>query len=223
MSAVIMGLVGQKGGTGKSTLARAIAREYAAADWDVKIADLDPKQTTDKDWGSRRASHGHEPHISVEVFASLQHALRHRHKPDLLILDGPASSNPQTLKIAEASHLVILPTGESLDDLIPTIRLAHELVEQGIGLDSIVFVLCKSLDSERVTTAARKYIKDAGYSVLRGQIRAKTGYSDATKTGKTFTEASFPSLRKEADLIVQQIMNRIDKIITTNDRRAANG
>jgi len=223
MAAVIVSAVGQKGGTGKSTLIRSIAREYAAAEWDVKIADLDPKQATDKDWASRRADGGHEPHISVDVFSSLQHALKHRHKPDLLLLDGPASSSPQTAKIANASHLVLLPTGEQLDDLIPTIRLAHELVEQGTHPDSIVFVLCKSLDNDRQIAAARKFIKDAGYSALKGQIRAKPSYSDATNSGKTFTEVGFPSLRKEVDSIIQQVMNRIDKFLTSNNRRAANG
>ncbi|MHC5747164.1 MAG: hypothetical protein ACYTXT_35825 [Nostoc sp.] len=38
---VLVGVISQKrGGVGKSTLARLIAREYAAG-WDVKIADLD--------------------------------------------------------------------------------------------------------------------------------------------------------------------------------------
>jgi chromosome partitioning protein len=39
--AVIIAMVSQKGGIGKSTLSRLIAREYANAGWSVKIADLD--------------------------------------------------------------------------------------------------------------------------------------------------------------------------------------
>lgn len=38
---VVVSFVSQKGGIGKSTLARLVAREYANADWAVKIADLD--------------------------------------------------------------------------------------------------------------------------------------------------------------------------------------
>src|SRR5713226_8622033 len=37
--AIFLGMVSQKGGVGKSTLARLVAREYAAG-WNVKIADL---------------------------------------------------------------------------------------------------------------------------------------------------------------------------------------
>jgi len=34
---VLVGMVSQKGGVGKSTLARLLAREYAQAGWKVKI------------------------------------------------------------------------------------------------------------------------------------------------------------------------------------------
>ncbi|WP_193371722.1 hypothetical protein [Polymorphum gilvum] len=38
---LFIGTISQKGGVGKSTLARLIAREYALAGWNVKIADLE--------------------------------------------------------------------------------------------------------------------------------------------------------------------------------------
>ncbi|MBA3922086.1 MAG: ParA family protein, partial [Nostocaceae cyanobacterium] len=49
-----IGVVSQKGGVGKSTIARLLAREYAAAGWDVKIADLDIAQATSTNWKQRR-------------------------------------------------------------------------------------------------------------------------------------------------------------------------
>jgi ABC-type transport system involved in cytochrome bd biosynthesis fused ATPase/permease subunit len=48
--ALIIGVVSQKGGVGKSTIARLIARELAAQDWEVKIADLDISQATSYHW-----------------------------------------------------------------------------------------------------------------------------------------------------------------------------
>jgi Holliday junction resolvasome RuvABC ATP-dependent DNA helicase subunit len=44
----------QKDGVGKSRLARLIAREYAAAKWNVKITDLDIPQDTSFNWQARR-------------------------------------------------------------------------------------------------------------------------------------------------------------------------
>ena len=46
--AIFLGIVSQKGGVGKSTLARLVAREYAEAGWDVKIADLSNRSAKSK-------------------------------------------------------------------------------------------------------------------------------------------------------------------------------
>jgi chromosome partitioning protein len=51
---MIISLISQKGGVGKSTLARLLAVEIAKAGWRVKIADLDPAQGTATKWKARR-------------------------------------------------------------------------------------------------------------------------------------------------------------------------
>ena len=50
---IIICMCSQKGGVGKSTLARLVAREYANAGWSVKIADLDVSQGTSFNWQGR--------------------------------------------------------------------------------------------------------------------------------------------------------------------------
>ena len=114
---LIIAMVSQKGGTGKSTLARLVAREYAQAKWSVKIADLDISQGTSFNWQSRRLQNGVEPVIAVERFGNVEQAMKVAPHVDLLILDGPPHSTAGTLRIAQASDLVILPTGLSLDDM----------------------------------------------------------------------------------------------------------
>jgi chromosome partitioning protein len=57
----------QKGGVGKSALSRLIAREYANAGWNVKIADLDVGQGTSFNWQGRRLQNEIKPVIPVEA------------------------------------------------------------------------------------------------------------------------------------------------------------
>src|SRR5947209_18909954 len=114
--ATVLGLVSQKGGVGKSTLARLVAREYAAAGWNVKIADLDVSQGTSFNWQARRLQRAIEPAVAVERFGSVETAVKVAGVYDLLILDGAPHSTATTLKIAQASAAVILPTGLALDD-----------------------------------------------------------------------------------------------------------
>ena len=62
----IIGMVSQKGGAGKSTLARLFARELAKDGFSVKIADLDTQQTTCTEWAADRAEAQIEPEIQVQ-------------------------------------------------------------------------------------------------------------------------------------------------------------
>jgi chromosome partitioning protein len=210
--AIFLGMVSQKGGVGKSTLARLIAREYAHAGWSVKIADLDVSQGTSFNWQARRLRRNFDPVIPVERFGTVEQALKVDGHYDLVILDGPPHSTAGTLKIAQASTLTVLPTGLSLDDLEPSVLLAHELVKKGIAQAKIAFALCRVGDNEAEIAEARDYIEQARYKVLAGAIPEKTAYRRATDEGRTLTETRFPSLNQKSDLLAQSIVDLVTKL-----------
>src|ERR1700709_2347738 len=153
----IIGLISQKGGVGKSTLARALAREAAAGGLRVKLADLDTQQGTSSNWHRRRLEAGIEPAFSVEAFKTAAQALRIAPDYDVLVLDGPARASAATLEIARQAAIVVQPTGASIDDLYPAVLTFHELAREGIPKSRLVFALCKiGTDAEEVE--ARGYI-----------------------------------------------------------------
>ena len=102
----IIGMVSQKGGVGKSTLARMMAREFVSGGMSAKIADLDTQQQTCTNWAGRRAENGVAPEIQVQSFASVKTALEDAQRFDALILDGKPNASDQTLEIAMAADLV---------------------------------------------------------------------------------------------------------------------
>lgn len=217
--ALLIGLVSQKGGVGKSTLARLIAREYAAAGWGVKIADLDISQGTSFNWQARRLQNAIEPTVPVERFGSIEAALRVADHYDLVILDGAPHSTASTLKIAQTSAAVILPTGLALDDLEPAVLLAHELVKKGIGKPRFAFALCRVGESETEIAEAREYIVQAGYTVLPGSIPERVAYRRASDEGRALTETRFASLNARSDELAQGIID----LITPKKRGTADG
>ena len=83
---LIIGMVSQKGGVGKSTLARLVAREYAQAGWQVKIADLDISQGTSTDWKKRREQNGYQPEVAVEPFRTVAQVGKVAELYDLVVL-----------------------------------------------------------------------------------------------------------------------------------------
>lgn len=208
---LLIGVISQKGGVGKSTISRLIAREYADSGWDVKIADLDISQGTSIDWKKRREESQLKPEIAVEPFRTVSQALKHSHVHDLVVLDGAPHSMKGTLEIAQASDLVILPTGLSLDDLKPSILLAHELTGSSIPEEKIVFALCRVGDGEKEIDESRQYIKKSGYTVLAGSLPEKTAYRRASDVGKAVSEVSYLSLRIRAEEVAQAIIDIINK------------
>ena len=210
--AIFLGIVSQKGGVGKSTLARLVAREYAAAGWRVKIADLDVAQGTSFNWQARRLERALEPVIPVERFGTVEQALKIADHYDLVIFDSPPNATAGTLKTAQASTLTILPTGLALDDLEPSILLAHELVKKGVSRSTLTFALCRVGDSETEIAEARQYIEQAGYPVLVGTIPEKIAYRRASDEGRTLTETRFASLNTKSDTLVQSIVDRLKRI-----------
>lgn len=82
----IIGLIAQKGGVGKSTLSRLIAREFAGQGWAVKIADMDVSQSTCAEWCRLRQQHGIVPDIRVETFGRVGQAIADSERFDLLVM-----------------------------------------------------------------------------------------------------------------------------------------
>ena len=205
----IIGTVSQKGGAGKSTLARLIAREVAAAGLTVKIADLDTQQTTCTAWASDRAEARRQPEIQVQPFGNLRTALAEAPRFDVYILDGRPHSSHQTLEIARAAHITILPTGQTKDDLRPAVQLAHTLSNAAVNPRRIAFALVRTTRSAAEVAAARAYLAQTDYVVLAGDLPASTAYGMAHDTGRTAAETPYRTLNARAERLAQALIDHL--------------
>jgi chromosome partitioning protein len=213
-----IGMISQKGGVGKSTLARMMAREFVAGGLTTKIADLDTQQQTCAHWAGRRAENGVAPEMQVQSFASVKTALEDASRFDAFIMDGKPNASEQTLEIAKVADLVVIPTGQTVDDLHPGVVLAHSLRKKGIPLEKIAFAMFKTTGSERENAAARQYLAEAGYTVLEGEVSVSTAYGSASDMGKAITETSFRTLNDRAAKLAQSV---IDKMAELQERQVA--
>ena len=213
----IVGFVSQKGGTGKSTLARALGAVVAAAGLKVKIADLDPQQGTVLEWQRIREENSTSPPITVEAFDTAAEAIESAEEDELLIIDAPAHANRGTLEIAQAATLIVQPTGASIDDLRPAVLLFHELVQAGIPRDRLVVALCRIL-SDAEEDAARAYVTKAGYDVLPGCIPERVVYRDAHNRGQAVTEAK-QALNERVDELMVALYSRVAAQLAAREKR----
>ncbi|SFU12616.1 ParA family protein [Sedimentitalea nanhaiensis] len=206
---MIISLISQKGGVGKSALARLLAVEVARAGWVVKIADLDPAQGTSTKWKARRDQSGLHPEIAVEKYRTVDRAIKEAGRFDLMILDGPAHAEQGGRTMARHSDLVLMPTGYSLDDMEPQVEAAYELEEAGIATDRMFFCFCRAKGSEAEDRAARAYLTKARVNVLDPVFPELASIRQGHAEGRAASEVPFPKVQERAVAVAQAIMNHL--------------
>ncbi len=205
---VVVAFLSQKGGVGKSTLARALADLATKSGVKVLVADLDRQQSTVMHWHQQRVTAKLEPPIDVIAFDSIEEAIEGGENYDLIIIDAPGHASPASLEIARQSHLIVQPTGPGLDDLHPGVLLFHELFAEGIPGSRMSFALCRTSAKEE-EVAARRYLAKADYSVLPGSIPERSEYRATQNSGHAITETNDASLNLRAEELMVAMLERL--------------
>jgi len=204
----IIGVVSQKGGVGKSTLCQLIAREAAAGGRQAKILDFDMKQMTSTDWVRLRLERDTEPAIHAEPVKNVRKALKLNRDYDIVLLDGAPGSPKRTAEIVSVCDLIVLPTGVSRADLMPTLALARRIAELRSGVGGPVVALCRVL-TDKETATARAAIAEAGFEIIDGEMIERPGYRHAQDLGRSASETPFPSLNERAQRLAHSILARL--------------
>lgn len=199
--------VSQKGGVGKSTLARLFAVGAAHRGHRALLADFDLEQLTCVEWNAMRQRGGIEPEIDARSFKSLKKLHKADEDIDFVIADTRGLADDFTKELAEESDVVFLPTGTSTDDLRPTLALARKLAKRGAE-GRIVLVLSKIGRSEAQIAKAVEAIEEAGFELLAEQWPLRDGFQGDLDAGRAGREARNPHLRETAERMEEALMKR---------------
>jgi len=205
---MIVGFVSQKGGVGKSSLARAFGVLLTQAGWKVRIADLDEQQETVLQWSRDRAEAGIEPAVDVRLYESCRAALGDSGDVDILLIDGPARATKDTHGIAGVSHLIVQPSSGTKDDTKPAAALYTVLEEAGIPKAKMVIALSRitAVTEER---EGRAFFAAHGYRVLEGAIYTRRSYQSAQNEGLTILETIYDSLNRHTAQLLDDLMGAV--------------
>lgn len=211
--ALLVSILAQKGGTRKTTLARALAVAYTTAGWQTLLADMDTNQATATDWNERRTDRGIAPAIDVRQFRQLAQLEAVRDEFDIVLADGKAYASVETAALAKVSDLILIPTGTSLDDLKPSVVLAQLLLsEHGIDPAKILFPITNMGKSQAEVTATQEYLATAGFQASPGHLSIMTTFSQAHDSGRAVTEVAPRGPKKQANDWIRGIIHRIDQL-----------
>ncbi|HTZ37725.1 MAG TPA: ParA family protein [Stellaceae bacterium] len=204
----VIGVVSQKGGVGKSTLCQLIAREAAAQGRPTKILDFDTKQMSSTDWVRERLQRDIEPAVEAEPAKDVAKALKLNRDYGLVVLDGAPGSPKRTAALVPQCDLVVLPTGASRADLVPTLALARRIAAMDHAADGPLFALCRILTAAEAAEA-RAAIAAAGFAILDGELIERAAYRQAQNFGRSASETAFPTLNARARALARAILDRL--------------
>ena len=200
----------QKGGVGKSTLARSIAVSLAYLDRRVLLADFDVEQRTCLRWQHQRLARALKPAIEVTAFSKEKKLERVELSYDDIVIDTRGQHDDLSLDLAVASDVVFLPSSFSLDDVLPTLRVVESLRNAGVPNSRIAIAFCRTGDSKKQEQQARSILEMNRIAMLDGVLPQKDGFISLYATGRTGREAPQPSLRSVAIAMDQAILEFID-------------
>jgi chromosome partitioning protein len=203
----LISFVSQKGGVGKSTLARLFAVGAAHRGHKTLLADFDLEQLTCVEWNATRMRNSIEPEIDARPFKSLKKLHRSEEDIDVVVADTRGLADSVTQELAEDSNVVFLPTGTSSDDLRPTLALARKLAKQGAD-GRIVIVLSKVGRSEKQVANAIAAIEESGFELLAEHWPLRDGLQSELDAGRAGREAHNPHLREMAEKMEQALFKR---------------
>lgn len=200
----------QKGGVGKSTLARSAAVALAYAGRRVLLADFDVEQRTCMRWQAQRVARALAPPIEVAAFSKEKKLGRVEFEYQDIVIDTRGQFDEVSLDLAVSADVVFLPSSFSLDDVSPTLRVVEELRNAGVPSARVAIVFCRTGGSKRQEQQARSILEMNSITVLDVALPQKDGFISLYATGRTGREATQEKLRSVALAMDEALLAFID-------------
>lgn len=197
----------QKGGAGKTTIATALARHLAleSAKSSVLLCDTDIIQWATIGWYELRGKVP-LPRVTVKKCPKTTDVGRWASSApfDHVVIDGAPHASKQTMDLALASDVVILPTWTTAMSMAPTLRLAGELVDGGVDKERIIIpIMCAGSEAE--VASAIETMSPAGFRISPVANYFSTAYGKVSDKGLAITEIEIASLRKKASAFIDEL------------------
>jgi chromosome partitioning protein len=177
----VIAVIGQKGGSGKTTTAENLAVEAANAGQSVALIDLD-SQPTAATWGDRRTTEN--PAVVSAQVARLRHVLEAARKQGtaLVILDTPPRTSEASLEAAKAADLVLVPLRPLINDM-ETLPALREVIRFAKTKRAYVLINAAAVQGQRHLDA-ESAAREMGFEVCPIVLHHRTAYGDAPTVGQ---------------------------------------
>jgi chromosome partitioning protein len=190
---MILSLVGQKGGGGKSTAATSLAYEGTRRGLRVLLIDADPQKTV-MTWGAVGAEGLDEPMPTIVAMGAGLHkpdqVPRMAKDYDLIVVDCPPRHSEIQRAALMVSDMAIIPCGPSPADawaLAETAELVREAQTVRPKLRAAI-LLTRVQGYTALGRGARDVVAEAGLPVLASELGFRVAFQEALAAGSAATD-----------------------------------
>jgi chromosome partitioning protein len=206
---VILALLNQKGGVGKTTLSVHIAAALALQGMNVLLVDADP-QGSSLDWSVARQTPSLFPVIGLPKNNLHKEIPAHVSKYDHIIIDGPPRVNELARAAIMASDMILIPVQPSpydvwaAQEIVDLVREASVFKEKQICRFAINRKIVNTAIGRDVVSALSNY----NIPVLKSSVSQRVSFAESANQGSTVMEQDPQgSASQEIYALVSEILN----------------
>jgi len=189
---VIIALLQQKGGGGKTTLATHLAGELASRETSVLVIDADP-QGSALDWSQRRALLGLPRRFGV---VGLARETLHQEVPEIarqihhVIIDGPPRVTSLARSAILAADLVLIPVQPSPYDVWASNEIVSLITEAKLFKPSLkaAFVINRRIVGTVIGRDVRAALAEYPLRTLTATVSQRILFPESAATGQLVNE-----------------------------------
>jgi chromosome partitioning protein len=185
---IIITVAMQKGGVGKSTLAKSLSVASARDGLMVLALDMDTQQSMNR-WGRRRGG-DQLPAVRFTTELDLQDELDRARDAgcDVVFIDTPPAKSSEAFLAIKKADLVLIPCTPDIEafEQLPTTLLAA----QGLGTRALAVLNMVTPNSTSEVALARRMFAKAGVEMVDQVLHRLKIHKDASVQGKAAQEVT---------------------------------
>jgi chromosome partitioning protein len=194
---MIIALLNQKGGVGKTTLATHLAGEFVAQGGSAVVIDADP-QGSALDWSQRRHQTGFTRLFGV---IGLARETLHLEAPeiarsvDYVVIDGPPRVTALARSALLAADLVLIPVQPSPYDLWASADMVALITEAQFFRPMLrtAFVVNRRVVRTVIGREARPALAGQPFPALHAEVHQRIAFAESVATGRLVRECAINS------------------------------
>lgn len=207
---MIIGVLNQKGGVGKTTLSVNIAAALARTGKRVLLIDADP-QGSALDWAAAREG---DPLFSV---VGLPKPSIHKELAlvgegyDVVVIDGPPRVTDLARSAIMASDIVLIPVQPSPYDIWAADEVVKLIQEASVFKENLksVFVINRKIANTAIGRDVREALEAYDLPTLKASIVQRVAFAEAAAVGKAIYEQDRDGVAsQEIEAVVNELQER---------------